>query len=210
MDESDGETENVIYQAGINCVPDEAMGGGLHVVGNSITLNGELMAIPIGSVMGWCSNVIPNGWLLLDGGLVSRTEYAKLFEILGTVYGEGDGETTFALPDTRSRVVVGKSKNAYFNALGKKDGETEHTLSVSEIPEHTHGSAGAHYHAIPNTANGINGSAVRAESWANASSSGRTLNTGSSGSHTHTAVGGSKAHNNLQPYVVLNYIIKAK
>jgi len=80
----------------------------------------------------------PEGYLLEDGSAVSRTTYAKLFTVIGTTYGSGDGLTTFNLPDSRGRVTVAKSTDTEFNAMGKKGGEKEHTLTIAEMPSHTH------------------------------------------------------------------------
>lgn len=202
-DEDDG------YQVGINCVPEESQGSGLFVEGKNMRQNGLDIGVPVGSVMGWFSDTIPERWLLLDGRAVSREEYVDLFSVVGTTYGEGDGSTTFNLPDMRDRTAVGKGSNALFDTLGKTGGEATHTLVAAEIPAHTHGSAGAHKHFIKNT-NGTGSGYVRLESYASAASTNRSIYTDEAGGHTHTSVGGSGAHNNVQPYIVLNYIIKAK
>jgi len=77
---------------------------------------------------------VPDGWLQCNGQLLSTTQYAALFSILGNIYG-GDGQTTFALPDLRGRVPVHFSDNF---PIGTSGGEETHTLTVSEIPAHTH------------------------------------------------------------------------
>lgn len=204
----DGDEDNG-YQVGINCVPDESQGSGLFVEGKSMKQNGLDIGVPVGSVMGWFSNTIPMNWLLLDGRAISRVDYADLFSAIGTTYGTGDGSTTFNLPDMRDRTAVGKGSNTLFATLGKTGGETTHKLVAAEIPAHTHGSAGTHKHFIKNT-NGTGSGYIRLESYASAASTNRSVYTDEAGAHTHTSVGGSGAHNNVQPYIVLNYIIKAK
>lgn len=78
----------------------------------SITLDTlkKLLAttIPVSTIQPILTNTIPNGWLLCDGAAVSRTDYADLFEVIGTTYGGGDGETTFNLPDCRGLFLKGK------------------------------------------------------------------------------------------------------
>ena len=64
---------------------------------------------PVGVVMAWTTNTPPDGWLICDGRAVSRTAYARLFNIIGSTYGAGDGTTTFNLPDLRARVIVGEN-----------------------------------------------------------------------------------------------------
>ena len=150
--------------------------------------------LPIGAVMEWNSDIIPINWLLCDGQAVSRTDYSKLFEVLGTRYGEGDGSTTFNLPNRKGNIAVGKDENdTDFNTLGKTGGEKTHTLTVNEMPAHMHTFTGTYYALM---------------------SGGGSQEFGS-GSSKSTEVkmksaGGGQAHNNMQPYVVSNFIIKAK
>lgn len=94
----------------------------------------------------------PDGWLLCDGSNVSRSTYAALFAAIGTTFGEGNGSTTFTLPDFRGRVPYGASDSV---SVGTKRGSATHTLTTGQLPPHTHnrGSlstslAGAHSHTI--------------------------------------------------------------
>ena len=140
-----------------------------------------------GMIMLYGGQSAPDGFLLCNGAEVSRETYSTLFSILGTSYGEGDGSTTFNIPDLRSRVPVGvdASEND-FEDLGNQGGEKEHTLTVAEMPSHNHA-----------TDRDGGGAAAGGGSSARALTSGVTGNTG-----------GGEAHNNMQPYVTVNYIIK--
>ncbi len=146
---------------------------------------------PIGAVFMYASNSIPSNWLLCNGQEINREEYSNLFNIIGTIYGEGDGETTFNLPNLKGRVPIGKDDNDYdFDILGKTGGEKEHTLTINEMPNHNHKI-------------GVDNNTFGAGSYPN----NRALEgTGL----TTSSTGGGQAHNNLQPYIILNYIIKAK
>ena len=88
-----------------------------------------------GSIVMFAGNSAPNGWLICDGSAVSRSSYSKLFGIIGTTYGAGDGSTTFNLPDLKGRLLVGTSPDITLNSAG---GEEVHSLSVDEIPAHSH------------------------------------------------------------------------
>lgn len=149
--------------------------------------------LPIGTILPFSGSTIPNNYLLADGSAVSRTTYSELFAIIGTTYGTGDGSTTFNLPNLKGRVPVGLDSNdTDFDILGETGGEKTHTLTTNEMPSHSHrlpisGTAGSDDYLI--------------HSYATAN---RVL-LGETG-----AAGGGQPHNNLQPYIVQNYIIKVK
>lgn len=155
---------------------------------------GGLGATPVGAGMAFYGSVAPSGWLICNGAPVSRTTYSALFLVIGTTYGSGDGSTTFNLPDMRKRVAVGyDSSDTDFNAIGKTGGEKSHTLTTAEMPSHSHPAAdGAKFTLIGPGSQGLTGS----PSVSIASNS----NTGSTG--------GGTAHNNLQPYLAANFVIK--
>ena len=73
---------------------------------------------PVGMIMPFAGNTIPNGWLLCDGALVSRSTYASLYSVIGDTYGAGDGSTTFALPDLINKFVEGDSTSGTSKSAG--------------------------------------------------------------------------------------------
>lgn len=85
------------------------------------------------------ASVVPEGFLLCDGAAYARSEYPELFAAIGTMYGSGDGTTTFNVPDLRNRVPAGSSDN---HPAGEMVGEEAHQLTVDEMPSHTHGGFG--------------------------------------------------------------------
>lgn len=169
--------------------------------------------IPAGALMPYAGANAPAGWLLCFGQPVSRTAYAALFAAIGTVYGAGDGTETFNLPDLRGRVVAGKddmggtSANRLTNQQGGVDGDTlgavggaeSHTLTTTEMPAHRHHDG---YSNGSSSSGGLYGSTITG------SASDMSFN-GSGTAHPNTSTsGGSGAHNNVQPTIVLNYLIK--
>ena len=88
-----------------------------------------------GIVMPFAGTTAPQGCLLCDGSAVSRTTYSKLFGVIGTTYGPGDGATTFNLPNLSGRVVIGVSSS---HAIGTTGGSESVTLTDEQLPEHTH------------------------------------------------------------------------
>lgn len=99
--------------------------------------------IPTGTIITGAWQEAPGGWMICDGSAISRTGLTEgLFLAIGTAYGDGDGSTTFNLPDLRGRVAVGASDSL---ALGATGGAASVTLTQAEMPGHTHGTE-AHAH----------------------------------------------------------------
>jgi microcystin-dependent protein len=153
--------------------------------------------VPTGTVVSYIAGTSPSGWLLCDGTAVSRGVFARLFSVIGTIYGVGDGINTFNLPDMRGRTAIGAGTGAGLTArtLGQTGGAETHTLSVTEIPSHTHS-----YVDTYRTGNQSTDNVFGSETAANETTINESKTTG--------ATGGGGAHNNMQPFVVLNYIIK--
>lgn len=89
----------------------------------------------IGSILAYLGSDVPDGYLLCDGSAVSRTDYSELFSVIGSVYGNGDGSTTFNLPNLSGRVPIGASGS---HVLGSTGGESSHVLTVQELASHSH------------------------------------------------------------------------
>lgn len=153
--------------------------------------------LPIGSMIPYGNTTPPENWLICDGSEVSRTTYAELFNVIGTSYGSGDGTTTFNLPNKKGRVSVGfASDDSDFNTIGKTGGEKTHILKVEEMPKHSH---------ILKT--GSKANTWKAPNYAlcyQYQEESVLSSTGGIG-----IAGDDQAHNNLQPYEVDNWIIKA-
>ena len=133
------------------------MGGFKHINVAAATANdqyatyGQLTAsvgasMPAGCIQMYGGSAAPTGFLLCDGGAVSRASYAALFAVVGTTYGAGDGSTTFNVPDLRQKFPLGKAASGTGNALGATGGAIDHTHSVP-----------AHYHGKGNLAIGSSG-----------------------------------------------------
>ena len=140
------------------------------------------------------SSIVPEGFLLCDGAEYSRTEYVELFAAIGTIYGTGDGSTTFNVPNLQTRVPVGAGNEF---SLGTTGGEVTHTLTVDEMPAHTHQFTN-NQRAMTDTAE-LGG-------W------GSPIQTVASNDYLAQATqmlstGGNQPHNNMQPYTIVNYII---
>ena len=187
----------------------------------SSALGGTVGAVPIGSVTAFAGSAVPSGWLLCGGQTVSRTQYSGLFLTIGTTYGAGDGSTTFALPDLRGRTIAGEddmggtaanrltSAGSGINgvALGAAGGTETHTLTTAQMPSHTH-TQNAHSHTIPSDYRYYNNGYYVNQATEPFYGTPVSVSTNSA-TATNNNTGGGEAHNNVQPTIVLNYIIKA-
>lgn len=161
---------------------------------------------PVGAIMPYGGDSDPAYWLICDGRAVSRTDYAELFAVIGTTYGIGDGSTTFNIPDLRGRVAVGHNTTY---GLGASGGEATHTLSVNEMPSHDgHLYNNAYYSSGTVTAGEdtyfLSNSVVSKYS----NTRPFIIRNANEVAIRGFNKGGSAAHNNMQPYLVTNYIIK--
>ena len=173
-----------------------------------------------GMVMPYAGTSAPTGFLLCGGQAVSRTTYSDLFSVIGTTYGVGDGSSTFNLPDLQGRVVAGKddmsgsSANRLTDAvtgglngdtLGDTGGTESHTLTSAQsgLRQHNHTATTTAVTPISSTSSPdftIETQNARNEG-TNSSLFTTTINNSS-------ALDASEAHNNVQPTIILNYIIK--
>ncbi len=155
----------------------------------------------IGQIMMFGGNFAPRGWAKCDGSLLSISQNQALFSILGTTYG-GDGRTNFALPDLRGRAPIhaGAGPGLSNRNLGQKDGQEAEKLTTTQLPAHSHTASCSNAEGTGRSPknNVIAGSSALpfAASGTDAMSSAFIQNTGS-----------GAAHNNMQPYLTINFVI---
>ena len=160
---------------------------------------------PIGAVkmFAGASTATPNGWLLCDGSAVSRTGYPRLFAVIGTAFGDGDGSTTFNVPDYRNKFPRGAGAG---DNPGTTGGEDEHTLTEDELPAHDHGITDpGHTHGSVYALGGGNNGVASAVN--QNFQSGRTSGSSTTGITVNEAGGGS-AHENRPAFLEILFIIK--
>ncbi|HEV8370195.1 MAG TPA: tail fiber protein [Pyrinomonadaceae bacterium] len=157
------------------------------------------MAQPyVGEIRMFAGNFPPSGWMFCEGQLIPISENDTLFQLIGTTYG-GDGESTFALPQLQGRIPIHQG-NGFI--LAEQGGAEEITLTVNQIPAHSH----------PLLASGDVGNQVNVAGSLTSNSQGAlpyiedapTVNMNTA---AITIVGGSQPHSNFQPYLCINFII---
>lgn len=151
----------------------------------------------IGEIRLFGGNFAPVGWAFCNGQLLSISQNATLFTLIGTTYG-GDGQTTFALPDLRGRLPVHQGGSF---AIGQPGGAESVTLTATEVP--------AHGHALRATS--VDGTSADPTNAIWAESDARTYSTSAPNATMHAtalgAAGGGQAHSNMMPFVTLSFII---
>lgn len=176
------------------------------------TLEAAVITIPTGTTLPYAGTSAPSGYLLCDGSAISRATYSDLFAVISTTYGVGDGSTTFNIPDFRGKSPLGAGEdttNSLTNrTLGAFLGEEDHTLTSSEMPSHTHTVTHSHDFRY----NGPNSSAAtRFDGLTTSAGNDNELagpNAVKEASPTSSSAGSDSAHNNMQPSLVVNFIIK--
>lgn len=194
---------------------------------------------PIGTIICFAGQLVPSGWVLCDGSEISKTDYPKLFSVIGNTYGTPANSGNFVLPNLQQRMPLGKSNS---NSLGDKGGNSNITLSTNQLPSHTHtgttSSAGSHTHTATDaghihsyddayfaeyrngqtnvfgtSAGTDNDNDYRYRSPTPTTYTGyANISVSNNGSHTHTftteSTGNGESINIMNPYIVLNYLIK--
>jgi microcystin-dependent protein len=159
------------------------------------------MAQPyVGEIRMFGGNFAPAGWFFCEGQLLPISEYETLFNLIGTTYG-GDGQSTFALPDLRGRIPLHQG-NGF--TLAQTGGVETVTLTVSQTP--------AHSHALLATGNAATGASPAGTVLATAAAAtitpyGSDNPIGSLSAQALSSVGGSQPHENMQPYLCVDFII---
>lgn len=162
------------------------------------------MAQPyVGEIRMFAGNFAPAGWMFCEGQLLPISENETLFQLIGTTYG-GDGQSTFALPDLRGRLPIhmGQGPGLSSRILAENGGAEEITLTVQQVPAHTHPLVGA----------GINGNQASPSGNLLASSTVMTpyapeVPGAAMAANAIGVTGGSQPHTNFQPYLCVDFII---
>ena len=157
----------------------------------------------IGTIMLFGGNFPPRGWVSCNGQLLTISQYDAYFALIGTTYG-GDGQSTFAVPDLRSRVPIhqGQGPGLSNYVIGQQAGTETVTLIGNQMPNHTHTVAVSSGDSTTGTPSaGVTLGVSAAEIYIADAADG-AMNPQSIG-----LAGGSQPHDNLQPYLALNYVI---
>ncbi|MDQ8736049.1 tail fiber protein [Paenibacillus sp. LHD-38] len=158
----------------------------------------------VGEIRMFAGNFAPEGWALCNGSIIPIAENEVLFMLLGTTYG-GDGQTNFGLPNLASRIPIGQGtnpQNGTTYTLGEQGGTENVTLTVNELPAHTHP---VYASDAPGTLNSPNGAV-----WATQTSKNIYSNAAVEGQmnpQSITPAGGNQPHVNMMPYLPINFII---
>ncbi len=154
----------------------------------------SLSFVAVGTIYPYAGTEAPDTFMICDGSALDVTKYAELFSVIGYTFG-GSGDT-FNIPDLRGKTLVGLNvADNDFDTIGKTAGEKNHKLTTEELPAHTHDIYKRNWNVVTETSSGLkNDGNVAGNAGSEMTPSGST--------------GNGKAHNNMPPYTVCNYIIK--
>jgi microcystin-dependent protein len=157
------------------------------------------MAQPyVGEIRMFAGNFAPAGWMFCEGQLLPISENETLFQLIGTTYG-GDGESTFALPDLRGRIPIHQG-NGFI--LAETGGAEEITLTVNQIPAHTHPLlASTGVSTVTDPGGNVSGQTGTYDGYQT------TPGASAMAAQSISPVGGSQPHTNFQPYLCVDFII---
>lgn len=168
----------------------------------------------LATIIMFAGNFAPRGWAFCQAQLLSIAQNTALFSLLGTTYG-GNGQTTFGLPDLRGRVPVGAGQGPGLPSvtLGEMAGENTHTLINPDMPAHVHPAQLSATSAAATSSN-PSGNSLAAANGTDSQGGDCTINIyGPAGTQVALngpvigVAGGSQPHNNMQPYLGMNYVI---
>lgn len=157
----------------------------------------------VGEIRMFAGNFAPRGWAFCDGQLLAVSQNDALFSLLGTIYG-GDGRTTFGLPEMRGRVPIhaGHGPGLSNRRLGSKAGEEKVTLTVNQLPSHTHAmKATDDLGGSPNPSGNVLAKSTTADLYIGDTPSAPLAFS------AVTSIGGSRSHTNLMPTLCIHFII---
>ena len=160
----------------------------------------------VGEIRIFAGNFPPNGWMFCEGQTLPISENETLFQLIGTTYG-GDGESTFNLPNMASRVAIhmGTAPNGVTYQLGEMAGTEQETLTVQQIPGHTHTPLATTTGQVALPTGGVLATAQSTQTGVRVYSS--QAPDVQMNANSVTPAGGSQPHENCQPFLCLNYII---
>lgn len=207
-------TSGTITAGAVTYPKTDGTNGQMLITNGSGTASWSTPGPPAGTVTMFAGSSAPTGYLICDGQAVSRTTYAALFAVIGTTYGAGDGSTSFNVPNLMGRVPVGAGSGTGLTnrVLASQGGEENHTLTSDEIPSHSHSindPGHSHTSRIGRDDGNISNNAGQAppgDATINILDGYSTTN--NTTGITVNSTGGGQAHNLMQPFLVLNYIIK--
>lgn len=154
-------------------------------------------SVPVATILPFAGSVAPEGFMICDGAELLAADYADLFTAIGTTYGVGQAAGSFKLPDLRGRAPIGAGQGDGLTdrVIGTVGGEETHQLSIDEMPYHEHAWENSFYSLVRVSGSGGESIGSGSEEYSNLRSTG-------------SFQGGDQPHNNMQPFLAVNYIIK--